>query len=154
MGKLVWHDWARLLALAAGAYVAWAAVWACAYRKFFWDFVGGTLSPKGLIPPPAADFFVKVIVDAPILPVINLLNGLFTLAFEWPLPFFVGSKTHNSLVFRVVLHSWCFLAAVPVYQTAFPSLFYLITTLAYLRSLSLGESLKESDKPAGQPGRV
>jgi hypothetical protein len=29
--------------------VAWAALWGCFYRKYFWDFVGGELGPKGIM---------------------------------------------------------------------------------------------------------
>ena len=29
--------------------LAWAALWAILYRKFFWDFVGAQLGPKGLM---------------------------------------------------------------------------------------------------------
>lgn len=43
MGRLVMHEWGRLLALTSGTYTAWATLWAFAYRKFFWDFVGGEL---------------------------------------------------------------------------------------------------------------
>lgn len=77
MGALVWHDWARLLALASGACtlssaaarlpphrklahrffpifappadVAWAALWGFMDRKYFWDFVGGSLGPHGIV---------------------------------------------------------------------------------------------------------
>ncbi|GAA6004142.1 hypothetical protein JCM10207_002449 [Rhodosporidiobolus poonsookiae] len=141
MGKLVWHSWARLLALTSGAYVAWAALWAFFYRKFFWDFVGGTLGPTGLIPPASAAFFIKVIVDAPILQVLNLLNGLFTLALEWPLNPLVGTAVHESHVFRLIFYFWSAFLAMFVYQTVDGGVFYFIAMLAYSRSLSKGEQI-------------
>jgi hypothetical protein len=37
MGKLIKHQWARLIALTAGAYLAWAAFWGFFYPKSFFD---------------------------------------------------------------------------------------------------------------------
>ncbi|BGP50110.1 hypothetical protein JCM10450v2_006021 [Rhodotorula kratochvilovae] len=160
MGFLVWHDWARLLALTSGIYVGWAAIWALFYRKYFWDFVGATLGPTGLMraaldpPPPSAAFFVKIIVDIPLLQMINLLNALFTLVLEWPLPPLKNLKLHQSIGLRVGLYLWSALAASFVYQTAFPALFYLITALAYARSLAKGESLVPPAVSTPSSGKV
>ncbi|GAA5983489.1 hypothetical protein JCM11641_005826 [Rhodosporidiobolus odoratus] len=134
MGVFIWHDWARLLALTSGAYVAWAGLWGCFYRKFFWDFVGGTLGPTGLIPPPSAAFLEKVIVDAPILQILNILNGLFTLTFEWSVKPFPGTALHSSHAFRLVFYLWCAFLAILVYQTVDGGVFYLVTLFAYARS--------------------
>ncbi|GAA5903327.1 hypothetical protein JCM6882_008136 [Rhodosporidiobolus microsporus] len=139
MGVLVWSDWSRLLALTSGTYVAWAALWGIFYRKFFWDFVGGKLGPEGLVPSPNVAFFVKVIVDAPVLQILNLLNGLFTLALEWPLMPLMGTALHRSHAVRLVFYLWSAFLAILVYQTVDGGVFYLITLLAYARSLSKGE---------------
>lgn len=68
MGKLVWHEYSRLVSLTASicewhtvyAFLLqrllnlckdtiWAGFWGIFYRKFFWDFVGGILrAPGGL----------------------------------------------------------------------------------------------------------
>ncbi|GAA6054045.1 hypothetical protein JCM3770_001337 [Rhodotorula araucariae] len=157
MGALVWHDWARLLALTSAVYVGWAAVWAFFYRKYFWDFVGGTLGPNGLIPPPTAAFFVKTIVEIPVLQIVNLLNALSTLALEYPVPPLKKLKLHRSLGFRLGLYLWCALTASMsafVYQTAFAVLFYLITALAYARALAKGEFIVPPATSATSSGKV
>ncbi|BGP41945.1 hypothetical protein JCM10449v2_005942 [Rhodotorula kratochvilovae] len=154
MGVLVWHDWGRLLALTSGIYVGWAAIWAFFYRKYFWDFVGATLGPTGLIPPPNAAFFVKIIVDIPLLQIVILLNALFTVVLEWLLPPLNKLKLDQSIGFRVGLYLWSALAASFVYQTAFPALFYLITALAYARSLAKGESLVPPAVSTPSSGKV
>ncbi|GAA6022447.1 hypothetical protein JCM8202_000915 [Rhodotorula sphaerocarpa] len=131
MGALIWHDWARLLALTSGAYVAWAALWGFYYRKYFWDFVGGTLGPHGLVPPSEAGLFVTLVVKLPLLQIVNLVNGLATLALEWPLPFLKHTKLHGSTWLRLVFYGWSALLGAFVYQTVLGALFYLITLVAY-----------------------
>ncbi|GAA5944610.1 hypothetical protein JCM3775_005850 [Rhodotorula graminis] len=154
MGVLIWHDWARLLALTSAFSVGWAAIWAFFYRKFFWDFVGASLGPGGLVPPPSAAIFVKIIVDFPVLQVINLVNALVTLGLEWPLPPVARLKIHGSMSFRVALYIWCTGAASFVYQTAFPALFYLVAAMAYGRALAKGETIASEHKPAASPRPV
>ncbi|BGP33945.1 hypothetical protein JCM10296v2_005754 [Rhodotorula toruloides] len=135
MGALIWHDWARLLALTSGAYVAWAAFWGLFYRKYFWDFVGGRLGPHGIVPPPQAEIFEKIIVELPVLQIVNIVNGLVALALEWPLPVVKKLGIYGSIKLRLGLYVWSALVAAFVYQTAFASLFYLVTLLAYARAL-------------------
>ena len=66
MGNFIWHEWARFVAVGAsvcecslrglslqmdtdGSSVdtVWAGYWGLFYRKFFWDFVNGTLRDPG-----------------------------------------------------------------------------------------------------------
>ncbi|KWU42869.1 hypothetical protein RHOSPDRAFT_35598 [Rhodotorula sp. JG-1b] len=156
MGALVWHDWARLLALASGAYVAWAALWGVVDRKYFWDFVGGSLGPDGIVPPPAANVFIKLIVDVPIFQIVNLVNGLLTIALEWPLSStkMKERKLYRSHWLRIGIYVWAALVASFVYQTVMGTIFYLITTLAYANSLRLGEQIVPTCKnelPSNKP---
>ncbi|KAJ7130854.1 ATP adenylyltransferase-domain-containing protein [Mycena crocata] len=116
MGNLVWHEYARYVSISASAYAVWCSFFALFYRKFFWDFVGGTLrDPGGLQPSPSAAIFVTLIVKAPVIPIINAVVALFLLAVENPLPLVKSMSIHRSLIFRVVLL---------VFQTFFSSLFY------------------------------
>ncbi|BGO93498.1 hypothetical protein NBRC10512_004721 [Rhodotorula toruloides] len=173
MGALIWHDWARLLALTSGAYVAWAALWGLVYRKYFWDFVGGRLGPHGIVPPPQAALFEKIIVELPVLQIVNIVNGLVTFSLEWPLPVVKKLKVYGSIKLRLGLYLWSAFVAAVVYQTAFASLFYLTTLLAYARALRqiplnfpvfradsitlihrLGESIVEVKTVEGRRGRV
>ncbi|KAL7339453.1 hypothetical protein BJY59DRAFT_651740 [Rhodotorula toruloides] len=114
MGALIWHDWARLLALTSGAYVAWAALWGLVYRKYFWDFVGGRLGPHGIVPPPQAALFEKIIVELPVLQIVNIVNGLVTFSLEWPLPVVKKLKVYGSIKLRLGLYLWsAFVAGAP-----------------------------------------
>lgn len=49
MGKPVWNDLARLVALTAATYAVWADIWAIAFPKFMFDMIGGTLGPHGIM---------------------------------------------------------------------------------------------------------
>lgn len=74
--------------LTTGADTIWAAIWGIFYRKFFWDMIGGTLGPHGLMyvplhsfetltrysPGPNSSLLVSIIVDMPILQVVNIVR--------------------------------------------------------------------------------
>jgi hypothetical protein len=49
MGKLVWHELARLVALTSATYLIWANGWGIFYRKFMLDAIGGRLGPSGIM---------------------------------------------------------------------------------------------------------
>lgn len=76
MGQLIISQWARLMALTSGAYVVWASLWAFWYRKFFWDMLGAELGPTGLVPNQRVKVLVHVIVDVPVVQVVNLVSEL------------------------------------------------------------------------------
>ncbi|KAJ3566520.1 hypothetical protein NP233_g6952 [Leucocoprinus birnbaumii] len=104
MGNLIWHEYARFVAITASVYGMWAGYWGIFYRKFFWDFVGGTLrDPGGLQPGPAAAPFVTIIVKAPVLQIFAVLMAFFMLALEWPLPLMRKLPIYRNLVVRIVL---------------------------------------------------
>ncbi|KAJ7268691.1 ATP adenylyltransferase-domain-containing protein [Mycena haematopus] len=116
MGNLVWHEYARLISITASAYAVWSSFFALFYRKFFWDFVGGTLrDPGGLQPAPSAAIFISLIVKAPIIPIINAVIALIILSVENPLPAFKSLSIRRSLIFKVVLL---------VFQSFFSILYY------------------------------
>ncbi|GAA5935039.1 hypothetical protein JCM1841_000102 [Sporobolomyces salmonicolor] len=68
-------------------------------------------------------------------------NGLLTLALEYPLPQLRGTTLHGSLALRVGFYLFAALPSMFVYQTVDGGVFYLVTSLAYLRALRAGESL-------------
>lgn len=116
-------------------------------RKYFWDFVGGSLGPHGIVPPPAANVFVKLIVHVPVFQIVNLINGMLTIVLEWPLIATLSRhKLYRSHWLRVGFYVWAALVASFVYQTVMGTIFYLITTLAYTNSLRLGEEFVPTSK--------
>lgn len=58
------------------------------WPKFFFDFL--TTNFDGAVKP------------IPILQIINLLIGIITLAYEWPLKFLTGTSLHSSLLVRLI----------------------------------------------------
>ncbi|ORY73840.1 hypothetical protein BCR35DRAFT_333553 [Leucosporidium creatinivorum] len=145
MGVFILHQWGRLLALTSGCFVVWAGLWGLFYRKFFWDMLGGTVGPAGLVPPPSAKFFIMTIVDAPIFQIINIANGVLTLALEWPLPFIVGTAMHRWLMARAVFYFWSAFFAMFPYQTIDAGVFYLITSIVFARAAQIGESVASKE---------
>ncbi|KAF5351971.1 hypothetical protein D9756_007602 [Leucocoprinus leucothites] len=104
MGNLIWHEYARFVAITATVYGMWAGFWGLFYRKFFWDFVGGTLrDPGGIQPPPSAAPFIMIIVKIPLLQIFGVLMAFFLLALEWPLPLMKKLPIYRNLVVRIVL---------------------------------------------------
>ncbi|KAK4687385.1 hypothetical protein P7C73_g2743, partial [Tremellales sp. Uapishka_1] len=168
MGNLVWHQWGRLLALASASYLVWASFWAFFYRKFFWDMIGGTLGPAGIMfvgpvsfiaalpmvkklrplssPGSNSTIFVDLIVKIPLLQIFTLLHGIIALALEYPLPFIKGTSVHRSFLFRVVFYPATALVAIMIYQGTNPAIYLTITSLVYLKAMMNGEEMELSPR--------
>jgi len=145
MGNLIWHVLGRLIALTSGLYNVWANIWGIAYRKYFWMVIGGTLGPHGLVPSPSfPTFLLDISVTFPLLQIINIVFGLFTLLLEWPLPFLVGSSLHRSFTFRAVTYFFFAFFAVQIYQSVDAAAFYLAAAAVYVRAIALAEEMPEA----------
>ncbi|KAG5647030.1 hypothetical protein DXG03_001400 [Asterophora parasitica] len=117
MGNLIWHEYARFTSITASIYAVWAAFFGLFYRKFFWDFIGGTLrDPGGLQAPPSAAIFVSIIVKVPIVQMITIVLGLFIIALEFPAPPLKALAIHRSIVLRMVLLLFQSFLAILFYQ--------------------------------------
>ena len=84
--------------------------------------------------------FDKAVKPIPILQIINLVFGLITFAYEWPLRFLAGSAIHRSMELRVLI--WLPLMSLScalMYQATDPALYYLIGLAAYFWAYSEGE---------------
>jgi len=155
MGNLVWHEYARLISITASAYAVWCSFFALFYRKFFWDFIGGTLrDPGGLQPAPSAAIFITLIVKAPIIPIINAVVALFILSVENPLPLFKSLAIRRSLIFKVVLLVFQAFLSILFYQGTNAALWSMIAIMCYIRAMALGETIEEAKANRGQGGRA
>jgi len=155
MGDLVWHEYARYVSITASAYAVWCSFFALFYRKFFWDFVSGTLrDPGGLQPSPSAAIFITLIVKAPVIPIINMIFALFILAVENPLPLLKSMSIQRSLIFKVVLLVFQAFFSILFYQGTNAALWSLIAIICYLRAMALGEKIEEAKANRGQGGRA
>jgi hypothetical protein len=155
MGNLVWHEYARLIAITASAYAVWSSFFALFYRKFFWDFIGGTLrDPGGLQPAPSAAIFITLIVKAPIIPIINAIVALSILSVEFPLAPLKSLSIRRSMIFKVVLLVFQAFFSVLYYQGTNAALWSIIAILCYIRAMALGETIEEAKANRGQGGRA
>lgn len=125
MGKLIKNHWARLIILTAAIYQCAAALEGFFWPKIFWDFL--TKNLDGAVKP------------FPILQIINLLFGLFGLAWEWPLKPLAGTSLHRSVEARLVVYPLSALAAALLYQATNPALYYCIGMGVYFWAFSEGE---------------
>jgi hypothetical protein len=144
MGKLIKNHWARLIILTAAACKSTCTLYATNvdetntsadqiaaaiegffWPKIFWDFLTRTL-----------DGAVKPI---PVLQIINLLFGIGMFALEWPLSFLAGSTIHRSLEIRLAILPLVALAAILMYQTTNPAIYYMIGMVVYFVAYSEGE---------------
>jgi hypothetical protein len=153
MGNLIWHEYARLVTISATVYAVWASLFGLIYRKFFWDFIGGTLrDPGGLQAPPSAAIFVALIVKAPVIPIISMILGMVILAIELPLPALKKLAIHRSLVVRVVLLLFQVFFNILYYQGTNAAIWSLIAAGCYIRAIARGEYMAVAKGNRGRGG--
>jgi len=155
MGNLIWHQYARYVSITASLYTVWASFWGLFYRKFFWDFVGGTLrDPGGLQAPASSAIFIAIIVKLPIIQVLTMLTASFTVALEFPLPLLKGMAIHRSIVLRIVVLIMQAFLAIMFYQGTNGALWSLVAAGCYTRAQILGETMEEAKNNRGKGGRA
>jgi len=120
MGKLIKHQWARLIVLTAGAYLSWAAIWGFLYPKAFLDMF--------------TPIFNGLVAPIPVIQIINLFDGLFILALEWPLPFIKDKAFQRAFGLRFALYPIMAVAAFLQYQCTDPAFYLLIGTAVYTQA--------------------
>lgn len=153
MGNLIWHEYARLVSITASIYAVWAGFWGLTYRKFFWDFVGGTLrDPGGLQPSPKAALFISLIVKVPAVQIISMILGVFVIALEFPLPQLRPFAIHRSIILRIVLLLFQSFFTVLFYQGTNAAIWSFISTTCYIRAQVNGETIADAKENRGKAG--
>ncbi|KAK2072885.1 hypothetical protein P8C59_007213 [Phyllachora maydis] len=127
MGRLIKNHWARLIILTAASYQVAAAIEGFFWPKIFWDFLTKTMD--GAVKP------------MPILQTINLVFGLWLLAWEWPLGFIAGTVIHRSIEARLAFLPMSALAAILLYQATNAAIYQMIGLAVYFWAYSEGESV-------------
>ncbi|EPT04492.1 hypothetical protein FOMPIDRAFT_1027764 [Fomitopsis schrenkii] len=155
MGNLVWHEWSRYVAVAASLYTIWAAFWGILFRKFFFDFIGGTLrAPGGLQPSNANAFFVTIVVKAPVVQLISILMGIGMVALEFPAPQLKGTSIQRNFTVKIVLLLMQAFFAILFYQGVNGAAYSIIAALGYTRAIMLGEVMEEAKNNRGRGGKA
>ncbi|KAK3723199.1 hypothetical protein LTR37_001922 [Vermiconidia calcicola] len=133
MGKLIKNHWARLICLTAAIYQIAAALEGFFWPKFFFDFYTKN--------------FDKAVKPVPILQTLNLLLGIISVAYEWPLKYVAGTAIHRSMEVRMMWLPLASLTSILLYQATNPALYYLIGLAAYFWAYSEGEVGISADQP-------
>ena len=102
-----------------------AAIEGFFWPKIFWDIFTHNLD--GAVKP------------VPILQIINLLLGLFTLAFEYPLGIFTNLSIHRSIVARLVYIPLSAGTVALLYQGPDSAGYHIIALAAYFWAYTEGE---------------
>jgi len=155
MGNLVWHEYSRFVSITASLYALWSAFFAIFYRKFFWDFVGGTLrDPGGLQAPPSAAPFIMLVVKMPVVPILTILISLFMTALELPLPALKKMAIHRSIVLRIVVLLFQTFFTILYYQGTNAALWSFIAAMCYTRAQMKGETMEVAKENRGRGGKA
>ena len=89
------------------------------------------------------DFWTKnfdsAVKPIPILQTINLVLGIVSLVYEWPLNMVAGSAIHKSLEMRMMWLPLVSLSSILMYQSTNPALYYLIGLGVYFWAYTEGE---------------
>jgi len=126
MGKLVKNHLARLIVMTAAAYQIAAGVHGCFWPKIFFDIWTKSLNP--------------LVTPFPILQILNIVCGLFIMAWEYPLPFLIpGTAFHRSIVARLVTLPIAIFIAILLYQATNPAIYYAVGMGIYWWAFSEGE---------------
>lgn len=151
MGVFIWHEWARFVAVTACIYSVWAGFWGLIYRKFFWDFVNGTLrNPGGLQPANQDKIFVNIIVKAPIIQIVTIIMALFLLALETGLPPLKNTALYRSWVPRIVMLIILAFFTILFYQGTNAALYSTIAAVGYTMAQARGETPKIKKSGGGK----
>ncbi|KAI0369664.1 hypothetical protein BV20DRAFT_967645 [Pilatotrama ljubarskyi] len=155
MGNLIWHEYARYVALSATVYTIWASFWGFYFRKYFFDFVNGIIRSPGGVQPAASDsVFVSIIVKAPVVQILSMLLGFGYLMLEYPAPFLKNTAIHRSFPIRIVLLLLQSFFAILYYQGTNGALYSFIAACCYIRAQMLGEIMPEAKDNKGRGGRA
>nr|VWP00782.1 Phosphogluconate dehydratase (EC [Ganoderma boninense] len=155
MGNLVWHEYARYVALTAAVYALWSAYFGIFYRKYIFDFVNGILRAPGGVQPAASDsIFIAVIVKAPIVQILNMVLSLVYITLDYPAAFLKNTALHRSFPIRIVLLFLMTFLSILYYQGTNAAIYSFIAALCYARAQLKGEVMPEAKDNKGRRGRA
>jgi len=155
MGAFVWHDWAHFVTITSSVYTIWAGFWGLVYRKFFWDFINGTLrNPGGLQPANSDKIFIDIMVTAPIIQILAMITAFIVLSLELPLPLLKNTSLYRSWVIRIVLLAVQAFLTILFYQGTNAALYSFIGIIGYTMAQVRGEEMPAAKDNKGRGGKA
>jgi vacuolar-type H+-ATPase subunit I/STV1 len=165
MGVFIWHQWAQFVGIFASIYTIWAGIWGIFFRKFFWDFVNGTVmpgpnnanngrpcfdnNPCGIIPAKSDSIFITLIVTAPIIQIISIAFGITHLFVELA-PQIRKYRVYRSWAARIVTYTLQSFFAVLFYQGTNGALYSFVAVIGFTVAQFKGEVIEEAKQQRGR----
>lgn len=164
MGIFLWHQWAQYVGIFASVYTVWAGIWGIFFRKFFWDFVNGTLmpgptnvdgrpcfddNPCGIVPAKSDAIFITLIVKAPIIQIIAIIFGITHLIIELA-PQVRKLAIYRSWAIRIVTYTLQTFFAVLFYQGTNGAIYSFVAVIGFTVAQMRGEIAEEARIQRGQ----
>lgn len=83
--------------------------------------------------------FDSAVKPVPILQTINLIIGIISLVYEWPLKYVAGTSIQQSMEVRLMWLPLASLSSLLLYQATNPALYYFIAIGVYFWAYTEGE---------------
>ncbi|CAI2168729.1 19788_t:CDS:2 [Funneliformis geosporum] len=126
MGKLIWNQWARLIALTAGTFEVIGGIFGIFYRYSMFNAVIKDI-----------DFLFNPIN---VVAILCIIFGTIVLAIELPLKFLNNTIITTSYIPRILLYFIISAISVFNYQNVNPALYLFIAMLMYIKAAVNGET--------------
>jgi vacuolar-type H+-ATPase subunit I/STV1 len=165
MGVFIWHQWAQVVRIFASVCTIWGGLWGIFFRKFFWDFVNGTLmpgpnnaingrkcfddNPCGIVPAKQDAIFISLIVKAPVIQLFAILFGVTHLVIEL-LPVIRRMSIYRSFALRIVTYSLQTFLSVLIYQGTNGAIYSFVAVIGFTVAQMKGEIVEEAREQRGR----
>lgn len=126
MGKLIWSQWARLIAIVAGVFEMIAGIFGIFYRIATFENL--------------TSIFNSDINPLDIVAIVCIPLGLIILAIETPVFPFKGTFVATSFTPRITLYILISGFSIINYQNVNPAVYLFIATLMYIVAAAKGEA--------------
>jgi len=128
MGKVVWSQWGRLVALTAGVFQIIGGIFGIFYR----------LSMFGKLTP----IFNSIILDVNIVAIICIVFGIIVVSIEYPVPPLRNTILTNTFFIKIFFYLTFGAFSIINYQNVNPGLYLIISSLMYTKASINHETTK------------
>jgi hypothetical protein len=128
MGKLIWSQWARLMALTAGVFETIGGIFGIFYRL---SMFGGLTS-----------IFNPIILKINIVAIICIVFGIIIVLMEYPVPLLRNTVLTNTFFIKIFLYLIVGAFSILNYQNVNPGVYLIISSLMYTKASINNEMTK------------